>query len=235
MHGKRAVSRILQLHVNRRRARVHRNFWGRFVQRKVFRIEQMMAKPRVTATKLHPPAPRIEPASPDLQKVERELASIYDAIEASRRELATLSGGDNQVHCMTRATEELGAAVGGMEKATHKILKAAEAIDESARALTASLKDDFKRGVAQDIQDQVVQIFETCNYQDISGQRISKAMDTLKFVEERVVRVLALWGGLDALRRHAAKPSGNDRLLNGPKLDGDAGHAGQNEIDRLFA
>ena len=177
---------------------------------------------------------RAEPARPDLQKVEHELTAIYDAIENSRRELATLSGGDNQAHCMTRAGDELGAAIGGMEKATQQILKAAEAIDEGARALAASLKDDFKRGVAQDIQDQVVQIFETCNYQDLSGQRISKAMNTLKFVEDSVMRVLALWGGIDALRRHAAKAHGNDRLLNGPKLDGDAGHASQNEIDRLF-
>ena len=27
---------------------------------------------------------------------------------------------------------------------------------------------------------------------------------------------------------------GDDRLLNGPKLDGDEGHASQNDIDALF-
>ncbi|HSP50958.1 MAG TPA: hypothetical protein VLN61_12445 [Pseudolabrys sp.] len=35
-------------------------------------------------------------------------------------------------------------------------------IDESARALAATLKDDYKRGLTQEIQEHVVKIYEAC-------------------------------------------------------------------------
>ncbi len=44
---------------------------------------------------------------------------------------------------MARATDELGAAIDGMESATLKILKSVETIDDNAKALTASIQDDY--------------------------------------------------------------------------------------------
>ena len=87
---------------------------------------------------------------------------------------------------MAHAAGKLGAAVDGMEKATQKILKSSEVIDESASALAASLKTDYQRGLAQDIQDHVVQIFEACNFQDLSGQRIGNVIETLNTIEDQV-------------------------------------------------
>jgi chemotaxis protein CheZ len=50
--------------------------------------------------------------------------------------------------------------------------------------------------------------------------------------------MMDIWGGVDAIKAHAPaiidEREGDDRLLNGPKLDGDAGHASQNDIDALF-
>jgi len=50
--------------------------------------------------------------------------------------------------------------------------------------------------------------------------------------------MMDIWGGVDAIKAHAPAivdtREGDDRLLNGPKLDGDAGHASQNDIDALF-
>ena len=91
---------------------------------------------------------------------------------------------------MTRAAGELGAAIDGMEKATQKILKSTEVIDESARTLAAALKTDYERGLAQDIQDQVVQIYEACNFQDLAGQRIGKVIETLTMIEDTVAAML---------------------------------------------
>ena len=42
------------------------------------------------------------------------------------------------------------------------------------------------QGLAHDIQDRVVQIFEACNFQDLTGQRVAKVVATLKFIEEHV-------------------------------------------------
>ena len=95
---------------------------------------------------------------------------MRDTIARSERELAALRGGVP----LPRLQNELGAAIGGMDDATQKILRSTEAIDESARALSATLKDDYKRGLAQEILEQAVQIYEACNFQDLAGQRITR-------------------------------------------------------------
>ena len=138
---------------------------------------------------------------------------------------------------MARAADELRAAVDGMDYATQKILKSVEVIDESARALTATLKDDYKRGVAQDIQEHVVQIYEACNFQDIAGQRIGNVISTMTMVEDQIAAMLDRCNAIDG-RSEApspAKPAQGHGLLNGPKLDDDPGHASQLDIDQMFA
>src|ERR1019366_2272139 len=71
-----------------------------------------------------------------VQSLKRELALIHDTIAGNKRELSLLIG-DGKQRRMTRAAGELGAAVDGMEKATQKILKSVEIVDDSAKALTA--------------------------------------------------------------------------------------------------
>jgi chemotaxis protein CheZ len=134
---------------------------------------------------------------------------------------------------MARAAGELGAAVAGMEKATQKILHEAEGIDECARALTATLKDDYKRGLAQDIQDHTVQVYEACNFQDLAGQRIAKVVETLNLVEEQLLAMLARCNGR-AAETPARQLAAGGGLINGPKLDGESGHASQRDIDAIF-
>ena len=47
-----------------------------------------------------------------------------------------------------------------------------------------------------------------------------------------------IWGGVDAIKAHAPpivdNREGDAKLLNGPKLDGDIGHASQDDIDAMF-
>ena len=137
---------------------------------------------------------------------------------------------------MARAGGELGAAVEGMEKATDRILKSGEAIDDKAKAFAATLKNDYERGLAQDIQDHVIEIYEACNFQDLSGQRIGKVIDTLNGIEERVAAALARY---NAFARPGVSPAtpeapASNGLINGPRLDGDGGHASQRDIDAMF-
>jgi chemotaxis protein CheZ len=163
----------------------------------------------------------------------RELALVRDTITRNKRDLAALIG-DGKHRGISRAADDLGAAVDGMEKATQKILMSAEVVDDSAKALTATLKDDYKRGLAQDIQDHVVQIYEACNFQDLAGQRIGNVVATLAMLEARVSAMLdRCEASGNNLAGPAKAPAGPD-LLNGPKLDGDAGHADQHDIDKIF-
>ena len=51
--------------------------------------------------------------------------------------------------------------------------------------------------------------------------------------------MMNIWGGIDAFREQAAAAQSaradEPRLVNGPRLDGDPGHASQAEIDAMFA
>jgi len=192
------------------------------VQRKVFRIEEMLGKSRVRA----PAAPKAEM----LDEPTGEFAALRDIIARNKRELLALQGSAAEPR-MTRAVYELGAAIDGMEKATQKILKCTEAIDESARTLALTLKTPYNIGLAQEIQEQTVRIYEACNFQDVTGQRIGKAIAALQAAEEQVARMIAQCEDR-GVSRPAAKPA-NGRL-HGPKLDGDRGHASQSDIDAMF-
>ena len=120
------------------------------MQRKVFRVERMFggraaARPVGTAAqdKVADRQGRVAPAEPPdaatVQSLKRELALLHDAVAHNMRELAALIG-DGHERRMAHAAGKLGAAVEGMEKATEKILKSTEVIDDSAKALAATLK-----------------------------------------------------------------------------------------------
>jgi chemotaxis protein CheZ len=169
----------------------------------------------------------------ELQRLKSELHLIYDAINRTKRELASLHDRPR----MTRVANELDAVMGGTEKATQTILAAAEDIDQAANTLSAALRGESELGLTQDIQDRVIQIFEACNFHDLTGQRITKVMATLRFIEEHVIRMIEIWGGLDTFNNvsaTAADEHANGELVHGPRLEGDRGHASQGDIDLLF-
>jgi chemotaxis protein CheZ len=171
-------------------------------------------------------------------KLKVELDLIHDAINRTKREIAVLHGKSFDGSEMAKVTGELGAVVGGTEQATQQILEAAESIDQSASALSKVTSPDQQKLLSEEIQERVVSIFEACNFQDLTGQRISKVMATMKFIENHIMVMMDIWGGVDAIRAHAPAiiddREGDARLLNGPKLDGDVGHASQNDIDAMF-
>src|SRR6266436_8639866 len=96
---------------------------------------------------------------------------------------------------MAKVNGELGAVVGGTEEATQQILEAAEAIDNAAAALSKVNTPDQQKLLSEEIQERVVSIFEACNFQDLTGQRINKVMNTMKFIENHIVVMMDIWGG----------------------------------------
>ena len=82
-----------------------------------------------------------------------------------------------------------------------------------------------------------MRIYEACNFQDLTGQRISKVVKTLAFVEERVANMMAIWGEAE-LATLPLPPSiekqdeGLD--LHGPAQAGASDSVSQADIDKLF-
>ena len=172
------------------------------------------------------------------EKLKVELDLIYDAITRTKREIAVLHGKSFNGEEMAKVNGELGAVVGGTEEATQQILEAAESIDNAATALSKVTSPDQQKLLSEEIQERVVSIFEACNFQDLTGQRIKKVMNTMKFIENHITVMMDIWGGVDAIKAHAPPivdtREGDAKLLNGPKLEGDVGHASQDDIDALF-
>jgi len=172
------------------------------------------------------------------EKLKIELDLIHDAISRTKREIAVLHGKSFDGEEMAKVNGELGAVVGGTEHATQQILEAAEAIDQAASALAKVNSPEQQKILSEEIGERVISIFEACNFQDLTGQRITKVMATMRFIEQHINAMMEIWGGVDAIRAHAPpivdNREGDAKLLNGPKLDGDVGHASQDDIDALF-
>jgi chemotaxis protein CheZ len=172
------------------------------------------------------------------EKLKVELDLISDAINRTKQEIAVLHGNSFNGEEMAKVNGELGAVVGGTEEATQQILEAAESIDQAATALSKVTSLDQQKILSEEIQERVVSIFEACNFQDLTGQRISKVMATMKFIENHITVMMDIWGGVDAIKAHAPPivdtREGDAKLLNGPKSQDDVGHASQDDIDALF-
>lgn len=184
----------------------------------------------------------IEACQRDLQealKIKSELKEIHEAIARTKLEIATLHRGEHQGIEVGRMTNELDAIVGGTEEATESILQAAEQIDNNACDLVAALRKEANHNIALDIQDQVIKIFEACNFQDLTGQRITKVVKAFCFIEDRVQHMMEIWGGLESFQNleldESCTRDADEALLNGPSLEEDEDIASQGDIDALFS
>ena len=113
-------------------------------------------------------------------KVYRELREIAGYIEVMRTEIGALQVNDLKNTRIPSAGEELGAIVQATETATNTIMECAEALmgaDASDPAAYKALVDE-----------KMMIIFEACSFQDITGQRIAKVVETLQHIEQRVAR-----------------------------------------------
>jgi len=228
------------------------------VQRKVFRIEEsaraqatgraaedtlrrreLMTEIETLRDLIGPDADRsaLERARAQIaeaQAYKHELSLIYAAVERTRSEMAALDAGADEGRRIARAGCELAAIVGGTERATQSILQAAEKIDQAAAALAQSVSGDHDQTLTKTIQDGVVQIFEACSFQDLTGQRVDRVLKTMAFVEEHVARLIAIWDVVEEFTPVMSDAEGDRRFLNGPKLPGEPGHATQDDIDGMF-
>jgi len=183
---------------------------------------------------------RLSLAGPDATAVGDDLwtgiAAIHEAIVKTRLEIGSLHAKGVKNEQIFRATDELDAVVITTETATETILSSAEVIDTTVNELLRDLDASQHAKVAA-IQEQTVRIFEACNFQDLSGQRIRKVVDLLQFIEMRIASMITIWKNVGEFSEvdedEAGAPSDAD-LLNGPPLDGDQGIVSQDDIDSLF-
>jgi chemotaxis protein CheZ len=162
-------------------------------------------------------------------KVYRELREIAGYIESMRHEIGALQVNDLKNSRIPAAGEELGAIVQATEAATNTIMECAETL----MGADASDPDAYKALV----DEKMMVIFEACSFQDITGQRIAKVVETLQHIEERVSRFADVMqakdiqGFLTDEERERAERKAKF-LLHGPQLAG--GGVDQSAVDEMF-
>lgn len=158
------------------------------------------------------------------KKLHDELAALAHYIENTKAELAQMRSIEISHNHIPSATDELDAIVGETAKATGTIMDTCEKIEGVANEV------DPKHQAL--LTGAVTAIYEACSFQDITGQRITKVVKTLKNIEKKVSDILAAFG--HAQQGHVPPDKKEEKsLLNGPQLNGPA--TSQEEIDRLLA
>jgi chemotaxis protein CheZ len=182
------------------------------------------------------PAGAPAPRAADGPLLSVELENLRSAIAETKREIAALRHpGSTSPDPLVSATGELDAVVKATESATHTILATAEGLEEIVQRLSKSELDGFVSAGMDEMKEMIIKIYEACNFQDITGQRINKVVKTMMYVEERVNAMIAIWGtdsflGIDVPAGEAA--DADKALLDGPQLPENA--VSQDEIDKLF-
>jgi len=174
---------------------------------------------------------------PEVAVLKTELRALAFCIEQTKSEIAALRSDGDDVDHLNNVASELDAVVSSTEGATQQILGASERIEALAREMRPYVVETFAARILEDLTECTTTIFEACNFQDITGQRISKVVRTLQYIDGRINSMIEIWGS-DAFRGSLPKASPTDagdesHLLNGPQL-GNAGIS-QDEIDKLFA
>ncbi|MEA2934047.1 MAG: chemotaxis protein CheZ [Variibacter sp.] len=160
----------------------------------------------------------------------RELREIADYIADTKREIGALQVNELKNARIPAAGLELGRIVAATEKATDRIMECAEAV------MGADVSDPAAYKAFVD--ERMTVIFEACSFQDITGQRIAKVVETLDYIEARVTRFAAAvqakdLGAILTESERAREDRRQSLLLHGPQDEVNA--MKQPEVDSLLA
>lgn len=157
-----------------------------------------------------------------------ELKELREIIDQARHDIRETGMGDIGGKHIPTATDELDAVVAATEVATGNIMDGCDAIAAHAAKLPAA--------DGEILTAEVTKILEACSFQDITGQRISKVVKSLKVIDEKVSRLLSIlsdnipdMGTVE----DADTRTGDAKLLNGPQMPDKA--ISQADIDKLLA
>ncbi|WP_370675322.1 protein phosphatase CheZ [Pleomorphomonas sp. PLEO] len=157
-----------------------------------------------------------------------ELGEMAREIANMKEELAQLHLSDMSSEHIPTAGRELDAIVEATEEATNTIMSAAE---EIMGADTADVE-----AYQAIVSEKIIDIFQACSFQDITGQRISKVVSTLSALDKRIttlVEKLKFMRITDApVDETAAEKRAREQILHGPQFKGEG--VSQDDVDAFF-
>jgi len=158
-------------------------------------------------------------------KIAWELEQLAKQIDGLYEELSSFNASAIKGNHLPKAHDELAEVVQATADATSTIMDACDVINKAAEGLPPEKAEAITGGV--------MNIYEACSFQDITGQRITKVVKTLKVIEERIDSLIQTIGANANPELQAAVDAQNEAtLLNGPSAAGQG--ISQDEIDKLL-
>ncbi|MCB2108702.1 MAG: protein phosphatase CheZ [Rhodobacteraceae bacterium] len=168
-----------------------------------------------------------------------QLQRLSEFINKTKAEIQALKPSVMKTDFLPKATDQLDAIVEATAAASHRIMDSADVIMELAGRMNP---EDSQKAMAA-----ATSIFEACTFQDITGQRVTKVVETLKTIESHIDRMIAAFdetadgaaqvaAGVES--GEAEKPEGEKKEGKSSTLDGPAlpSHApSQADIDAILA
>ncbi len=172
-------------------------------------------------------------ADQQLDVLKTEIATLAETIYRLKLDITQTEAGQLQHEKIPDATEELDAVVEATAEATNNIMSACETIE--------NLADKIGGDDGMILSTEVTKVYEACGFQDITGQRITKVVNTLKEIDFKISMLMQALdmqvGPIDHKKPEAVsqEPSTEnpDSLLNGPQMPDAA--VSQDDIDKLLA
>ncbi len=200
------------------------------LREEVAELRQAQVSPTVELNEDHP-------ALKESLEVRVEIAQMVRMIGRAKLEIASIKHPmAEEDDRMRLAASELDAIVVATEASTHDILAASERMEILVRKITGlHPNDEDVAALGDQMANEIIQIFEACNFQDITGQRINKVVKTIRFIEEKILAMINIWGAeafMDLPVASDPSASGDDSLMNGPQLQNQG--ITQDEINALF-
>ena len=168
-----------------------------------------------------------------VQVLRHELQDMSASISQARREIAALRPSEDGNDRFSTASNELDAIIVSTERASSEILTSSERILELIGKLREG--DDDTTDLYSKIEAEVMEIFTACSFQDLTGQRTTKVINVLRYIEQRIGSMIEIWGEdkspRDDLPPEPVDARPDSHLLHGPSLTG----IDQNEVDQLMS
>ncbi|MBL8550886.1 MAG: hypothetical protein JNJ73_12950 [Hyphomonadaceae bacterium] len=156
----------------------------------------------------------------DARRAERDVLLTY--VRMARGALCELSPSDIRARKLPSAMNQIGLIVETTESAANQIM------DQVSEIL--ALPGDISPGAYREaVEARCMSLMEACAFQDLTGQRSTKVIETLLHIEHKLGKLAHLLG--DEGDAPPEEPEA-DVLLNGPAMPGEG--VDQDEIDRMF-
>lgn len=171
------------------------------------------------------------------EKLDQEVRNLLRYVERLRQEVAsTIRKETEDKSSFETMSDQLDAIIQSTADASATILECSEGVAEVAGNLRENLDREENQAMCDQIMDYSMKAMEACGFQDLTGQRITRIVSSLRFVEERVQAMVELCGHeaiqemSESMGSHV-EPS-EDVEMHGPQLAGDS--ISQDDIDKLF-